>query len=147
MTIFKQADYTTACGTPDEWSELKQVFAGADEVSILDIGGVLETEKPDSVPDSWTYRRLPIRGNTISEQDMDVYRRELFRHGRLIVLSPNATRGQLVSLAARARTQRTLLPEDKLKELKELEAESELQEWLQAYLVRHQSTELGELER
>ncbi|MFA5505483.1 MAG: hypothetical protein WC314_03975 [Vulcanimicrobiota bacterium] len=148
MKVYDQPDYTTVCGTPSEWKQLAKQFDGESKVSVLDIRTAFEEEqeKLDKAPDTWLYRRLPLSGGTISEQDVDVFRREQRRHGRLIVITQNQTRAGLMILADRARIDRTGLAASELAQFQELQEEKALQEWLEAYLERHRSVSLPVLE-
>ena len=118
MKVYKQPEYTTVCGTPSEWKELKKEFDLNEKVSVLDIRTAVEEEreKLEKSPDTetWLYRRLPIGGSTISEQDIDVFRREQRRHGRLIVISQNEARAALLVLTDLARLNRSALSDSDL---------------------------------
>jgi hypothetical protein len=148
MKVYEQPEYTTVCGTPSEWKKLKKEFDGEGKVSVLDIRTAVEEEqeKLDKAPDTWLYRRLPIGGATVSEQDVDVFRREQRRHGRLIVVTQNQARAGLLVLTDLARMARTPLPADDLKDLDGLKDEKVLREWLDEYLERHQTVILPQLE-
>lgn len=148
MKVYEQPKYTTVCGTPSEWKQLKNKFDGEEKVSVLDIRTAHEEEqeKLDKTPDTWLHRRLPIGGSTISEQDIDVFRREQRRHGRLIVVTCNMARAGLLVLTDLARIGRRGFDEKDLRELDGLEDEAALKEWLDAYLDRHKTVTLGELE-
>ena len=128
MKVYKQPEYTTVCGTPSEWKELKKEFDLNEKVSVLDIRTAVEEEreKLEKSPDTetWLYRRLPIGGSTISEQDIDVFRREQRRHGRLIVISQNEARAALLVLTDLARLNRSALSDSDLNETDGLEAVS-----------------------
>jgi hypothetical protein len=148
MKVYEQPEYTTVCGTPSEWKQLNKRFDGEDKVSILDIRTAVEEEeeKLDKASDTWHYRRLPIGGATISEQDIDVFRREQRRHGKLIVISPNEARAGLLVHTDLARLNRTALEEKELKDLDGWKEEKVLKEWLDQYLDRHQTITLPVLE-
>lgn len=150
MKVYKQPEYTTVCGTPSEWKELKKEFDLNEKVSVLDIRTAVEEEreKLEKSPDTetWLYRRLPIGGSTISEQDIDVFRREQRRHGRLIVISQNEARAALLVLTDLARLNRSALSDSDLNETDGLEDERALREWLDSYLERHQTVTLPTLE-
>lgn len=148
MRVFQQANYTTLCGTPSHWNEMKDRFAGAEKVSVIDLRCALESrEQPlDKMPDTWLHRQLSVRGTTVSEQDIDVIRREQRRFGRLILVAGNMARGVLLALTDLARLERTPLPESETKQLEGLEQELELFSWLNQYLDRHQTTTVGQLE-
>lgn len=148
MKVYKQPDYTTVCGTPSEWKQLKKHFDGEGKVSVLDIRTAVEEEqeKLDKAPDTWVYRRLPIGGKTISEQDVDVFRREQRRHGKLIVVTQNMARSGLLVLTDLARIERKALDDGDLAQLDGLKEEKALREWLDSYLERHQTVTLPTLE-
>lgn len=148
MKVFEQANYTTLCGTPSHWKEMREKFAEAEKVSVIDLRCALESrEQPlDKMPDTWLHRQLSVRGNTVSEQDIDVIRREQRRYGRLILVAGNMARSVLLVLTDLARLDRTPLPERETRQLEGLEQELELFSWLNQYLERHQSTTVGRLE-
>ena len=148
MNVYEQPNYTTVCGTPSEWKKLQQKFEGVDKVSVLDIRTATEEEesKLDAVPDTWLYRRLPIGERTISEQDVDVFRREQRRHGKLIVVSQNIARAALLVQTDLARIARTGLTDTDFSGLDGIDQEQGLRTWLDSYLERHQTVAIGELE-
>ncbi|MCA9777742.1 MAG: hypothetical protein KC800_13530 [Candidatus Eremiobacteraeota bacterium] len=148
MKVYEQPGYTTVCGTPSEWKQLKKHFDGEAKVSVLDIRTATEEEqeKLDKAPDTWLYRRLPIGGKTISEQDVDVFRREQRRHGKLIVVTQNLARSALLVHTDLARIERKPLDDSELDALDGLQDEKALREWLDAYLERHQTVTLPTLE-
>lgn len=96
---------------------------------------------PPTLPEGWTYRRLPLTGETASEQDLDVFRRELVRRQTTVVLGPNVHRPQLLVLAALARLQpKDWGPDQQASAWKECsQHEPSLESWLQAYFRRHQT--------
>lgn len=145
MKVFQQPAYTTICGTPDEWPEMKKQFPAEAKVSVIDLRAATEMAGTplEKMPDGWLFRALPVRGETVSEQDIDVFRREQRRHGKLVVVSSQEARGVLLVLTDLARLERTDLAEDDLKGLSGLEQEGLLREWLARYLERHRSTALA----
>ena len=148
MKVFKEKSYTTRCGTPQEWDSLKKEWSSEEKVSVLDLRTATEAKEfqMEDVPEEWEYRRMAVIGSTISEQDVDVFRREQRRHGKLIVLATNDTRGSLLALADISRIKREAFPQDEVNKLDDLEGEKELQDWLKSYLDRHQTTEeMGEI--
>jgi hypothetical protein len=143
MKVFQQTHYTTLCGAPDEWEQLKDRFKAFDTVSIIDLRTANEQSdfEMGNLPEGWKRQWMPLRGNTVSEQDLDVFRREQRRHGRLIALATSETRGSLLALTDISRINRTTLPKDELSQLSDLKGEQELIDWLNAYLTRHQTTD------
>ena len=147
MKAYKETGYSTYCGTPSEWTELQTKFENSESVSVLDLRTVSELSEHDlgEMPENWTYSRMPLLGETISEQDVDLFRREQRRHGRLLVLSQKEAKGCLLALADKARKNRRALEPSELEELDGLSSEQTLVAWLEAYLVRHQTTDkIGE---
>ena len=147
MKDFKQDTYTTYCGSDDEWNDLKKKFKSEEKASVIDLRTVNESggEKLADLPEEWNYQRIPLTGKTVSEQDMDVFRREQRRHGKLIVVAKTEARGGLLALADKCRRERSLLPDTEVALLSGAVEEKDLQEWLNRYLERHQTTdEVGE---
>ena len=143
MQVFEQKRYSTFCCTFKTWSDALKKLSADDKVSVLDIRTLNEMGKDElsDVPEGWTYRRYPITGSTVSEQDVDVFRREQRRFGKLVVISSNETRASLLVLTDLSRINRTLLPEDEVKKLDDLKQEQVMHDWLNQYLERHQSTD------
>ncbi len=147
MKVFQQDNYTTICGIPDEWEQMKAKFQDSDKVTVLDLRTATEAggDTLEDLPEAWQYRAMPIQGGTISEQDVDVFRREQRRHGRMIALAANEARPCLLALADINRISRTPIPESELTALADLKTEQALLDWLKSYLERHQTTDqLGE---
>ena len=147
MKDFKQDTYTTFCGTAEEWTDLKKKFDSDEKASVIDLRTVNESggEKLADLPEVWNYQRIPLTGKTVSEQDVDVFRREQRRHGKLIVVAKTEARGGLLAMADNCRRERTLLPDTEVALLSGAVEEKDLQEWLNQYLTRHQTTdEVGE---
>lgn len=148
MQVYEEAKYTTYCGTPDEWEQLREKLKDVEKVSILDLRSGVETagNEIEDIPEEWLFVNMPVTGLTVSEQDIDVFRREQRRHGTLVALATNETRGSLLALADKARLARTQLPKDELKKLNDTKKEKDLVDWLNSYLERHQTTDvIGEI--
>lgn len=143
MKAYKEPGYSTYCGTLSEWVELKAKFEDSESVSVLDLRTVLEIEDSglEELPESWSYSRMVLLGETISEQDVDLFRREQRRHGKLLVLAENEARASLLALADKARKKRSQIEKDELENLEGIELEKNLVTWLEAYLSRHQTTD------
>lgn len=144
MKEFKQDKHLTVCGTVAEWKELKKKFEGDQKVSVFDLRTVNESggEKLPDIPEGWNYQRLPLTGATISEQDVDVFRREQRRNGKLLVVAPNEARGGLLALADQCRVARSELSGSDVDSLSGAADEKELRTWLKDYLERHQTTDV-----
>lgn len=147
MKVYEGSNYTTHCGIFSEWDDLKLKFEDSDSVSVLDLRTVSELsgQTLEDLPEAWSYSRLPLQGSTISEQDVDLFRREQRRHGKMLVLAENEARGCLLALVDLARKDRSEFGSDGLDGLGGLDSEQDLLTWLEAYLSRHKSTdEIGE---
>ena len=144
MQVFEQKKYSTYCCTFQTWSDVLKTLSADDKVSVLDIRTLNELGKDElsDMPSGWTYRRYPITGSTVSEQDVDVFRREQRRFGKLVVVSSNETRASLLVLTDLARINRTLLPEAEVTKLEDLKQEQAMHDWLNQYLERHQTTDV-----
>lgn len=144
MKTFENHGQTTHCGTLEEWKELLKRVPETEMASVLDLrtGFEIGENNLEETPKGWTVRRLPVTGATISEQDIDVFRRELYRHKHCLVVSPNDARGPLLALAGTARAERKELDTKSLKELKDLKKENDTLVWLETYLLRHKTTEV-----
>lgn len=145
MNSYSFGERTTVCGLPSEWKEIAGKLDKDKAASIVDLRTKLELgdDEAPEVGENWEYRRLPVSGTTISEQDLDVLRREQLRNTQTVVLSPNQARGPLMVLAGEARKQRRALSKDELSSLKDLSKEKKTQKWLDAYLERHETTTLA----
>ncbi len=134
-----------AAGWKDLEAVLHQILPES-KVKILDLRPVTELSKsvPD-LPEAWHYRRVPLRGCTISEQDFDILRRSIHKASTLVLLCTEARRAELVALAFFARQQRRTLSAEEVERLGlESEEDQALLNWLIAYLERHSGTELNE---
>ena len=148
MRTFEQDNYTTYCGADTEWDKLKSRCSKDEKVSVMDLrtaGAAARVELAD-MPDGWLYRRMPVQASTVSEQDIDVFRREQRRSGKMLVVGSTECTGALLALTDISRLKRSLLPEGEISELGPLEEdEANLKDWLNRYLERHATTEtLGE---
>lgn len=147
MQVYEQERYNTYCCTPSDWADVKKKLGADKKVSVLDIRTVQEAadQKLEDVPESWNYRRWPVVAATVSEQDVDVFRREQRRHGELVVVATNEVRSGLLVLTDLSRINRTLLPEQEVKKLGDVKKEQGLVDWLNQYLERHKTTDsIGE---
>ena len=144
MKTFEGDGQSTHCGTLDEWKKLLDLVPEGENASVLDLrtGFEIGEDSLGETPKDWTVRRLPVSGATLSEQDVDVFRRELYRHKHCLVISPNDTRGPLLALAGTARAQRKDIDKNVLDGLQDLKQEKETLAWLESYLERHKSTEV-----
>lgn len=134
MTTYAFADRPIHCGSAQDYDQLLQ--------ANLELSGVLidvrtQAEIGDlplaKLPEGWIYCRIPITGQTISEQDMDVFRREFFRKQQTVVIDPGSKRSDLLVIASLARQKKEALPPSSIDSTKE----RDLFAWLQAYLARH----------
>jgi hypothetical protein len=136
MKTYQFAGHTILCGQAGEWESLLR--QGGDEAgTVIDLRTLSEIgdRLVPKAPEGWGYRRLPLTGQTISEQDLDVFRREFFRKPRTVVVGPTALRPSLLVEASLARLERSGW--DYPKRAAENGEEPELFGWLTAYLVRH----------
>lgn len=142
MNSFSFGERTTICGSPSEWKQLAGKLDAGQAASVVDLRTQNEYGKdtPPETPEGWLYRRLPVSGETVSEQDLDVLRREQLRNKQTIVLGPNEARGPLLVLTGEARKERRALTPAELDGIKERSKEKKLQAWLAQYLERHTST-------
>lgn len=142
MNSYSFGDIKTVCGLPEEWDDLAGVLDSDKAASVVDLrtGSEIGEASPPEVPEAWNYRRLPVSGDTVSEQDVDVLRREQLRSNQTVVLSPNGARGPLMVLAGEARKARRDLEKDELKDVKDQSKEKALRSWLDSYLERHKTT-------
>ncbi len=141
MKTFEFFGRPILCGKATDLNDMIAIFSTGETVSIVDLRTVLERpdEEDIDVPDTWNVRRLPVRGRTISEQDLDVFRREFFRHPKTLVIGPNAARAELMLLASVARAEVRPINEAELRDVEDKHEERDLLDWLTRYLKRHQS--------
>jgi hypothetical protein len=147
MKVYQDDNFKTVCGSARDWEKMKKEFKGANDVSILDLRTLKEIggETIKDLPQGWRLSQHPISGQTVSEQDVDVFRREQRRNGKLIAVGLSETRGSLLVLTDKARRTRTSLNQDELDFLSRMSQESALRDWLEAYLERHRTTDtIGE---
>lgn len=144
MKIFQDQNYKTVCGPFGEWELMQREFKGAEKVSILDLRPLAEasTDKLTEIPEGWVLEPHPVSGRTVSEQDFDVFRREVRRYGNLIAVGTNEAHGALLVLADQARRERRGFDEQAVTALGEMERVAELKAWLDSYLTRHRDTEV-----
>jgi hypothetical protein len=137
MKTFKFAERTVICGEALEWDQLLKACADDREGTVVDLRTFLELAEQvaPKPPEGWGYRRLPVTGATVSEQDLDVFRREFYRKPQTVVVGPNAARAELMVAASVARYQQGGWNGQDL--ASSSQDEWELLEWLTAYLVRH----------
>lgn len=129
------------CGKPSELNDMIASCSEEANVTIVDLRTVLERPDEEDIdaPDTWNVRRLPVRGQTISEQDLDVFRREFFRHPKTLVIGPNAARAELMLLASVARLEVRPIDQVELEQVEDKHEERDLLNWLEQYLERHQT--------
>lgn len=147
MKVFKHDRYKTVCGSALEWNSMKKEFDEGAKVSIFDLRTLLETggQPLQEIPAGWKVEPHPISGETISEQDFDVFRREVRRHGNFIAVGVEEARGSLMVLADAARRERRGFEEREVSSLSGIDKEATLKRWLEAYLERHRTTDaIGE---
>ncbi len=108
---------------------------------VLDLRrGCIAQGEPLAAPgESWEVRLLPTRGETASEQDLDILRRCLLQSDTLAFVGPSAS---LLAAALVARQERNEIPEAVAAPYRE--SDPQLLEWLNAYLERHRGTELND---
>lgn len=147
MKSFKFAERTILCGDAGQWDQLIEASSKDMEGTVIDLRTFLEIaqQPPAKPPEGWGYRRLPLTGATVSEQDLDVFRREFYRKPQTVVIGPNPVRAELMVAASVARQEK-----GGFNGLQRAEADSggelDLLEWLTSYLVRHGFEEASALE-
>jgi hypothetical protein len=147
MQSFKFAERNIFCGEASQWQELLKASEGGGPATVIDLRTFLEIgDQPlPEPPEGWGYRRLPLTGATVSEQDLDVFRREFYRKPQTVVLGPNRSRAELLVAASVARHERGGFQAGQRAEQAGAE-EKALLHWLTAYLVRHDCEEAQALE-
>ena len=138
MKTYQFGERTILCGHAGQWEELVRAGNDAEMGTVIDLRTFLEIgeQQVPKPPEGWGYRRLPVTGATVSEQDLDVFRREFYRKPRTVVIGPNEDRGQLVVAASVARFEQKAWDHSKRAEGVG-EGERDLLNWLTSYLVRH----------
>jgi hypothetical protein len=138
MKSYQFAEHTIFCGHAGQWEQLIGACAQDKLGTVVDLRTFLEIgdQLIPKAPEGWGYRRLPVTGATVSEQDLDVFRREFYRKPQTVVVGPNPTRAQLMVAASLARLEKGGFEGNKRAE-GDSEGEYQLLEWLTAYLVRH----------
>lgn len=148
MKSFQFAERNVTCGSIDELETLLDKAGKDTPGTVVDLRTFLEASDALSPkpPEGWGYRRLPLTGATITEQDLDVFRREFFRKGQTVVVAPNSTRAELMIAASVARNTKGGWEGRQRAEGGDLQGESRLLLWLTEYLVRHGFEEAATLE-
>jgi hypothetical protein len=138
MKSYQFAEHTIFCGHAGQWEQLIGACVQDKLGTVVDLRTFLEIgdQLVPKAPEGWGYRRLPVTGATVSEQDLDVFRREFYRKPQTVVVGPNLTRAQLMVAASLARLEKGGFEGNKRAE-GDSEGEYQLLEWLTAYLVRH----------
>lgn len=139
MKTYQFGEHTLHCGGTDQWDKLVAAAKSVESATIVDLRtsaeiGDREVPKPR---DGWGYRHLPVTGATLSEQDIDVFRREFSRRAATIIVGPTDVRAQLMVLASLARVAKRPIQDQELAEVTDFQQESALLDWLRAYLERH----------
>jgi hypothetical protein len=139
MKTYQFAERTIHCGHAGQWDQLIEACSAEQPGTVVDLRTFLEVgdQSVPKAPEGWGYRRLPLTGATVSEQDLDVFRREFYRKPQTVVIGPNATRAQLVVAASVARLEKGGWDGAQRAEGEDRYGEYQLLEWLTAYLVRH----------
>lgn len=139
MKTFQFVDRTLIVGDVSQWDQLMGAVAKDVPATVVDLRTFVEAgeEAPPRSPEGWGYRRLPITGATVSEQDLDVLRREFFRRTHTIVMGPNSSRPRLLVAAALSRLDQGGWKGGARAEADPSHGENALQDWLTAYLSRH----------
>ncbi len=139
MKTYQFADRTIVAGEASQLEQLIAAVAADTPATIIDLRTFLEAGEDSTprTPEGWGYRRLPITGSTVSEQDIDVLRREFFRKPQSVVIGPNSSRASLLITASLSRHEQKGWENAKDVEVDSNHGESHLQEWLDAYLARH----------
>ena len=147
MKSFKFAERTILCGDAGQWDQLIEASSKDVEGTVIDLRTFLEIahRPPAKPPEGWGYRRLPLTGATVSEQDLDVFRREFYRKPQTVVVGPNPVRAELMVAASVARQEKGGFNGRQRAEA-DSGGELDLLEWLTSYLVRHGFEEAGALE-
>lgn len=138
MKTFQFADRTLIVGEASQWDQLLAAVSKDTPATVVDLRTFLEVgEQPaPRSPEGWGYRRLPITGATVSEQDLDVLRREFFRRSHTVVIGPNASRSRLLAAAALSRLEQGGWNGGARAEAEANHGENDLQNWLTDYLVQ-----------
>lgn len=138
MKSYKFADRDIHCGDASQWEALLGLCERDTPGTVLDLRTFLEVgDQPvPKPPEGWGYRRLPLTGATVSEQDLDVFRREFYRKSQTVVIGPNGSRSRLMVAASVARLEKGGWNGRQRAE-EDVEGEHGLLEWLTSYLVRH----------
>lgn len=139
MKTFQFVDRTLIVGDVSQWDQLLGAVAKDIPATVVDLRTFVEAsdEAPPRSPEGWGYRRLPITGATVSEQDLDVLRREFFRRTHTVVVGPNSSRSRLLVAAALSRLEQGGWQGGARAEADPKHGESALQNWLSSYLARH----------
>lgn len=139
MKTFQFADRTLLVGEASQLDQLLASVAKDTPATLIDLRTFTELadQTPPRSPEGWGYRRLPITGGTVSEQDLDILRREFFRRSHTVLVGPNESRAPLLVAAALARLEKGGWNGAARAELEADHPEQELERWLTAYLVRH----------
>lgn len=138
MKSFQFSERTIICGQASEWDHLIQACSRDVPGTVIDLRTFLEiadTPAPKP-PEGWGYRRLPLTGATVSEQDLDVFRREFFRKPQTVVVGPNESRASLLVSASVARLEKGGWNGGQ-RACDNVEGEDDLLQWLTTYLGRH----------
>lgn len=147
MKRFQFAERPVISGSIDELEKLLDEAGRETPGTVVDLRTFLEAgeELSPKPPEGWGYRRLPLTGATITEQDLDVFRREFFRKAQTVVVAPNSARSELMIAASIARNEKGGWNASERAEA-DLHGESRLLLWLTEYLVRHGFEEPARLE-
>ena len=139
MKTYQFADRNIIAGDASQLEQLVSAASSDSPATIIDLRTFLEAGEDETprTPDGWGYRRLPITGSTVSEQDLDVLRREFFRKPQSIVLGPNSSRARLVITASLSRQEQGGWDAGKRAEVEASHGEDALKTWLDGYLARH----------
>lgn len=139
MKTYQFADRTIIAGEASQLEQLVSSASSESPATLIDLRTFLEAGENETprTPEGWGYRRLPITGATVSEQDLDVLRREFFRKPQSVVLGPNASRAHLLIAASLSRHEQGGWEAGKRAEVDPNHGEDQLKDWLDAYLTRH----------
>ncbi len=139
MKTFQFADRILIVGEAAQWDQLLTAVTKDTPATVVDLRTFVEVgEQPvPRTPEGWGYRRLPITGATVSEQDLDVLRREFFRRPQTVIVGPNASRSRLLAAAALSRLEQGGWNGGDRAEVETSHGEDQLRSWLTDYLVRH----------
>lgn len=136
MKTYQFADRKIFCAEAGLWAEVGDKISGkaGTLIDLRTLSEIGDAPQPELPPD-WSYLRQPLTGATISEQDMDVIRREFYRKPLTALVGPTIERASLIVTASITRREKSSW--DYEEQGKTNCSEPELLQWLASYLERH----------